>query len=121
MPPLASQEEFKNAVQAYCELYDDIAASNIQLKELKTKLKTVGEMVLAYMKEFEIDACALPDGELLRKQTKRMTTLTIKHLESGLRSSIPVLDDAQLANAINSIQSQRETTITESLTRKKKN
>lgn len=70
-----SAEEFKQAVQAYIELHDEITKSSKHLRELRKQKDAVGDIILKWMRSHSVDECELPDGKLVRKTSKRTETL----------------------------------------------
>jgi hypothetical protein len=112
---MATEEDFKNAVRAYIELHDGIASSSKQLREMKKQKDIVGDTILAWMRTNGIDECALPDGKLARKTSKRTESLKKDYVMCELKKVLG--DEGRAAASLNSIFSMRNITEKEILTR----
>lgn len=77
--------DFKETVNAYIELHDEIARSSKHLRELRKKKDALGDLVLQFMRSNRIDECELPDGKLVRKVSKRTSTLKKEMVFSELQ------------------------------------
>lgn len=106
--------DFKEAVKAYCAVNDEIVAAGKKIRELRKQKDTVGEVILAFMRNNSIDVCELPDGKLTRRVSKRTETLKKEHILKELAS---VLDDARALNVVNNIFANRAVVEKDTLTR----
>ena len=83
-----AREDFKNAVKSYIDLHDDIQAGSRHLRELRKRKTELARVILQFMKENEIDECALQDGKLIRRQTKKLEPLKKEHIFDELRAAL---------------------------------
>jgi hypothetical protein len=103
------------AVKAYIELHDELAASARQMRELRKQKDTLSNTILGFMKSNEIDECALNDGKLIRKTTKRVETLKKDHIMEALKKSLgedeseKCLVEMYSARAVEEVDSLRRT------------
>jgi hypothetical protein len=82
------QEDFKNAVKAYITIHDELSAAGKQLRELRKQKTALSETILKFMKDHEIDECALNDGKLIRRTSKRLEALKKDHILDELKKSM---------------------------------
>jgi phage I-like protein len=109
-----TQEDFKNAVKSYIIIHDELSAAGKQLRELRKQKTALSEKILHFMKANEIDECALNDGKLIRRSSKRLEALKKDHILDELRKSMaPDQAEAVLVN----IFSQRGVTEKDALKR----
>lgn len=118
-PPAAAaggaQEDFKQAVRAYIELHDDITGGARQLRELRKRKAELARVILQFMKENEIDECALQDGKLMRRQTKRLEPLKKEHIFEQLKTALR--DESQAEATLVAIYAKRNVDTCEALKR----
>lgn len=114
-PSDAAREDFKHAVKAYIDLHDDIQRGGRQLRELRKRKTELARVILQFMKENEIDECALQDGKLIRRQTKRLEPLKKEHILDELRAALR--DDSRANAALVNIYSKRGVDFGEALKR----
>lgn len=95
--------DFKLAVTAYIELHEEITAASKQLRELKAKKDSFGEIILKYMKDRSIDECDHADGKIVRKTSQRTESLKQEMVFDELKSLTgdEALAAASLQNIIN--------------------
>ena len=110
-----AREDFKNAVKAYIDLHDDIQAGARHLRELRKRKTELARVILQFMKENEIDECALHDGKLIRRQTKRLEPLKKEHILDELRTALR--DDSRANAALVNIYAKRGVDFGEALKR----
>ena len=70
-----ARDAFKNAVQEYIAVHDQLAEASKQLKDVRAKKTELAELIIDFMKNNEIDECALQDGKLLNIFNKRAVTV----------------------------------------------
>lgn len=58
------------------------------MRELRKQKEALSNTILGFMKSNEIDECALNDGKLIRKTTKRVETLKKDHIMEALKKSL---------------------------------
>lgn len=106
-------EDFKEAVKQYCMLHDEISASLKQIKEIRRQRDFIGETILAFMKQQDVEACELQDGKLIRKKSKRTEGLKKEHILDQLLKMTGGNEAAaqEALNAINSLRVVKETEI----------
>ena len=109
-----TQEDYKNAVKSYIVIHDELSAAGKQLRELRKQKTALSEKILHFMKANEIDECALNDGKLIRRSSKRLEALKKDHILDELKKSMaPDQAEAVLVN----IFSQRGVTEKDALKR----
>lgn len=109
------KEDFRSAVKAYITLHDEISKSSKQMRELRKQKDKIGELIIDYMRERQVDQCELSDGKLIRKKSKRTEGLKKEYILSEL---IKITGSEQAAEAsLNNINSMRAIKETEILSR----
>lgn len=109
------KEAFRSAVKAYITLHDEISKSAKQMRELRKQKDKIGEIILEYMKERNVDQCDLSDGKLMRKKSKRTEGLKKEYI---LNELIKLTGNPQTAEAaLNNMNSMRMIKETEILSR----
>lgn len=109
-------DDFKSAVKAYTNLHDEITASSKQLRELRKQKDKIGDVIIGYMKQKDVDQCELEDGKLIRKKSRRTEALKKDHILTEL-VKLTGGDQARAEASLTSIQSMRQVKETEILTR----
>lgn len=110
-----STEEFKDAVNAYIELHDEITKSSKQLREIKQQKDAVGEIILRWMRTHSVDECDLPDGKLVRKTSKRSGILKKESILAELKKLTG--DDGRAGESLQNIFNMRNVVEKEILSR----
>jgi hypothetical protein len=107
------QEDFRSVVKAYIEMIDEIASYQKQIREIRKKKDKVGEIVMQYMRDREVDECELRDGKLVRKTSKRTEGLKKEHILAQLLKLTNGNETTatEHLNAINSMRGIKETEI----------
>jgi hypothetical protein len=88
-------EQFKQAVKAYIEIHDELQASAKQLREIRKRKTALSETILNFMKENDIDECALSDGKLIRKTSKRVEGLKKDNIMDALKEKLGSTEAAE--------------------------
>lgn len=83
-----TQEDFKNAVKSYIVIHDELSAAGKQLRELRKQKTALSEKILQFMRSNDIDECALNDGKLIRRSSKRLEALKKDHILDELKKSM---------------------------------
>lgn len=112
-----AETDFKDAVKAYIDMHDQLAEAGKRLKEIRKKKAELADVIVQYMKANEIDECALQDGKLIRRQSKRLEPLKKEHILQELTKAV---GDSQAENILVNIFSTRNVTNKDTLTRTKK-
>jgi hypothetical protein len=92
---MSASEQFKNAVKAYIELHDELHASAKQLRAIRKRRNELSETIITFMKDNEIDECALSDGKLIRKTSKRVEGLKKETITDVLKEKLGSLEAAE--------------------------
>jgi hypothetical protein len=110
--------EFKNCVDVFVTLHDEIARATKQLGELRKKKEAVGKLVVEFMKQRGLDECELTEhgGKLVRRESKRTETLKKDHIMAEL---LPLLsqDKDRAESVLKSIYERRNVETSVALTR----
>jgi len=114
-PDTFNSDDFKDAVQAYIELHDEITRSSKQLRELRQQKDNVGDLILKWMRNNSVDECELPDGKLVRKTSKRTEGLKKEMVLQELKKLTG--DEARATASLQNIFSMRNTVEKEILSR----
>lgn len=101
---MSPEEDFKAAVKAYIDMHDQLAAAGKELREIRKKKAELADVIVAYMKKNDIDECALTDGKLVRKQSRRLEPLKKEHIMSELAK---VVGEPRAEDVLVSIYSHR--------------
>lgn len=72
---MSAQEQFKTAVKDWIQIHDELQASAKQLREIRKRKQVLADTILGFMRNNEIDECALSDGKLIRRTSKRVEGL----------------------------------------------
>ena len=88
-------EQFKNAVKAFIELHDELQASAKQLRAIRKRKTELSQTIINFMKENDIDECALADGKLIRKTSKRVEGLKKDNIMDVLKEKLGSADAAE--------------------------
>lgn len=116
----SNDEKFRDAVNLYVELNDEIQQAAKDMKEVRKRKDALGETIMECMRERDVDECQLPDGgRLVRKASKRTETLKKEHILTELKESLGV-DDTRAEVVLNNIFSKRSMVVKEMLSRTKK-
>lgn len=110
--------EFRDTVKAYIELHDELAASARQMRELRKQKDALGTRIIEFMRDNAIDECALADGKLIRKTSKKVETLKKEHILDALKKRLG--DETAAERALVDIYASRGVEETDSLRRTKK-
>lgn len=81
---MSAEEDFKAAVKAYIDIHDQLTQAGKELRDIRKKKAELADVIVQYMKKNDIDECALTDGKLVRKQTKRLEPLKKEHILAEL-------------------------------------
>lgn len=88
MPPL-TVDNFKDAVALYVSLHDELTRSAKELKALRSQKVELGDEILAFMREQEIDSFQMGDGKLRRHTCKRAESVKKEHFLESLKDVCP--------------------------------
>lgn len=96
---MSAQDDFKAAVKAYIEMHDQLTEASKNLRGIRKKKAELADVIVQYMKKNDIDECALQDGKLIRKQSKRLEPLKKEHIMDELKRAVgePKADDILLS------------------------
>ena len=109
--------EFRDAVKAYIDLYDQLAAAGKQLRDIRKQKTELAGVIVEYMRKNDIDGINVGDGKLLRKQSKRLEPLKKEHIMEELAKEV---GEPKAENILVNIFSKRNVTNTDTLRRTKK-
>jgi hypothetical protein len=102
-----AREEFSNNVKDYLELEEQISKLNIALRERRTKLKALSNMIIKNMEQNDIHHINIKNGVLVYKNDTVYKGLNKKNLMNGL--SIYFNNDEQKTHeATNTVMENRE-------------
>ena len=79
-----TKEEFSNNVKSYLELELEISKINVALKERRTKLKVLSEMIMRNMNNNDIQHVNIKNGVLVYKSEEKFKPLNKTTLKTGL-------------------------------------
>jgi hypothetical protein len=79
-----TKEEFSNNVKSYLELEMEISKINVALKERRTKLKVLSEMIMRNMNNNDIQHVNIKNGVLVYKSEEKFKPLNKTTLKTGL-------------------------------------
>jgi hypothetical protein len=85
---MSASEQFKSAVKSYIEIHDELQASAKQLRAIRKRKTELAETILGFMKDNDIDECALSDGKLIRKTSKRVEGLKKDNIMDVLKEKL---------------------------------
>lgn len=85
---MTAEHDFKAAVKAYIDIHDQLAAASKELRGIRKKKTELADVIVQFMKANDIDECALQDGKLIRKQSKRLEPLKKEHILSELAKAM---------------------------------
>lgn len=80
------ENNFKDAVALYVKLHDEITASSRAMRDLKKQKVELGDTILAYMRDRDIEAFQMTDGKLKRSQSKRTEGIKKEHYIDTLKA-----------------------------------
>lgn len=109
--------EFRDAVKAYIDMYDQLAEAGKQLRDIRKKKTELAGVIVEYMRKNEIDGINVGDGKLLRKQSKRLEPIKKEHIMEELTREV---GDTKAENILVNIFSKRNVTNKDTLRRTKK-
>lgn len=110
--------EFKAAVKSYVDLHDQLTAYSKQLRDIRKQKKELTDVIVQYMRQKDIDVCALNDGgKLIRKQSRRMEALKKEHIMDELKKVVQ--DQEQAETMLVNIFSKRSVDTVDALRRTK--
>jgi hypothetical protein len=92
---MSASEQFKNAVKSYIEIHDELQASAKQLRAIRKRKTELSETIINFMKNNDIDECALADGKLIRKTSKRVEGLKKDNIMDVLKEKLGSADAAE--------------------------
>jgi len=102
-----AREEFSNNVKDYLELEEQISKLNVALRERRTKLKALSNMIIKNMEQNDIHHINIKNGVLVYKNDTVYKGLNKKNLMNGL--SIYFNNDEQKTHeATNTVMENRE-------------
>ena len=88
-PASASAErDFKEAVKAYIDIHDQLAAASKELRDVRKKKAELADVILRFMKANDIGECTLQDGKLVRRESKRLEPLKKEHILGELSKTV---------------------------------
>ncbi len=79
-----TKEEFSHNVKSYLELEQEISKINVALKERRTKLKILSEMIMRNMSNNDIHHVNIKNGVLVYKSEEKFKPLNKTNLKTGL-------------------------------------
>lgn len=85
---MPAEDDFKGAVKAYIDIHDQLANASKELRGIRKKKAELADVIVQYMRTNDIDECALQDGKLIRKQTKRLEPLKKEHILAELAKAV---------------------------------
>ena len=113
---MQTEEDLKNVVRAYISLLDEVDKMGKTMKELRKQQKDMGESILKFMTQHDIDECELAEGGTLARQSKkRQESLKKDHILSELVNVVGSEDRA--ASCLDNILNSRGQEVKESLKR----
>jgi uncharacterized coiled-coil DUF342 family protein len=112
-----SRMEFNKLVDKYTSLSDELTASSKTIRELRAKAKTLGESILEFMKNNDIEEVEVAGkGKLSRKTSKRTGPINKDLIAEELRAHLP---PGSVPEIIDKIMNRRETSESTTLKRVK--
>ena len=117
MNPQALSADFTSSVKEYLVIEEEIAKLNIALRERRTKLKALSQIIMRGMSENDIQYVNLKNGVLVYSSKESKKGLNKNNLLSGL--SMVFNDDQKAEQAANIVLDNRETVIKTNLKLKK--
>ena len=111
------QDIFREAVKEYIAVHDQLLEAGKQLKDVRKKKTELADVILEFMRNNDIDECALQDGKLVRKESKRMEGLKKEHILGELKKAV---GESKADELLLNIFNKREVTMKDSLSRSKK-
>ena len=115
---MSANDEFRDTVKSFIELHDELAESARAMSALRKRKEQLSQRIIEFMKSNEIDECALADGKLVRKTTKKVETLKKEHILDALKKRLG--DDVAAERTLVDIYAARAVESSDSLTRTKK-
>jgi hypothetical protein len=113
----SSSIEFKQLVEKYTTLSDELAASGKVMRELRKKSKELGESILEFMRKNDIEEVEVSgNGRLKRRVSKRTAPLSKDVIADELRAHV---SPDEVPAIVEKILLRRETTETTALKRLK--
>jgi ribosomal protein L20A (L18A) len=113
---MSANDEFRDTVKNFIELHDELAESARAMSALRKRKEQLSQKIIEFMRSNEIDECALADGKLIRKTTKKVETLKKEHILDALKKRLGdevaaerPLVDIYAARAVESSDSLRRT------------
>lgn len=113
-----STDEFRDTVKSFIELHDELAESARAMSALRKRKEQLSQKIIEFMRSNEIDECALADGKLIRKTTKKVETLKKEHILDALKKRLG--DEVAAERTLVDIYAARAVESTDSLRRTKK-
>lgn len=107
---------FKDAAKVYIELHDEIARTTKQMRELKKQKDSIGDNILVWMRNKDLDECEIGENKLVRKKSKRTEAFKKEYVLAELKSLVGG-DDARAESSFNNIMAMREVAEKDVLTR----
>ena len=117
MNPQALSADFTSSVKEYLVIEEEIAKLNIALRERRTKLKALSQIIMRGMSENDIQYVNLKNGVLVYSSKESKKGLNKNNLLSGL--SLVFNDDRKAEQAANIVLDNRETVVKTNLKLKK--
>lgn len=111
------QDIFREAVKEYIAVHDQLLEAGKQLKDVRKKKTELADVILEFMRNNDIDECALQDGKLVRKESKKMEGLKKEHILGELKKAV---GESKADELLLNIFNKREVTMKDSLSRSKK-
>lgn len=113
-PTPEALDEFKAAIKAYIALHDWLQQSAKEQREARRKKTELSQVIIEFMKVNRYHECALEDGKLIRKESKRLEPLKKDHI---LEELVKTMGETQAETAMVNIFGKRKVTETDILTR----
>lgn len=92
---MSAQEQFKTAVKDWIQIHDELQASAKQLREIRKRKQVLADTILGFMRNNEIDECALSDGKLIRRTSKRVEGLKKETILDVLKDKMGSTEKAE--------------------------
>ena len=108
-------EQFKAAVKGYLDTGDEISRHQQRVREFAVKKEALGSRILAWMQRNNVDELELPDGKLIRSQSKRTESLKKEHI---LRELLTLMSEARAEQVVLEMYARRDTSVKHALSRK---
>ena len=109
MPSEEAVQVFREAVQEYVKINNDLNKASKELRVVRQKKNELSDLILEFMRSNDYEVCSSGDAKLIKKESKRQSALKEEYILAAIREVFGA--DADASKVIESANAKREVVI----------